>query len=226
METPPLVYRRKSPFFSWIPPFLLLSVFFSVAMDISRVLYTGSHFLFSLIWNLFLAAIPYLISVGLEHSPKLYKKNAIFYLVVMVWIIFFPNAPYILTDLFHLTSPNTFPKWYDLLLILSFAWNGMMLAILSLRQMERMITQKWNRAGALVFVGVMLLASAFGIYVGRYLRFNSWDIFTNPFQIGREMVQIIFHPLHFKGAWGMTASFTVWLGIVYFSIPSLVRALR
>ena len=195
-------------------------------MDISRVLYTGSHFLFSLIWNLFLAAIPLMISSGMEHSAWIYKRKGLFFLGLLVWIIFFPNAPYILTDLFHLTSQDTFPKWFDLLLILSFAWNGMMLAILSLRQMERMITKKWNRPWALVFVGIMLVASAFGIYIGRYLRFNSWDILTNPFQIGRDMVQIIWHPLHYKGAWGMTASFTVWLGIVYFSIPSMVRSLR
>lgn len=203
---------------------LALSILFSILLITARIWRSHSLFLTGLIWNLFLAWIPYVISLVVNNKKKLFSSAFLFYPVALVWILFFPNAPYIITDLFHLKQSSAVPLWFDLLLIFSFAWNGLILGYLSLMKMENEVKQRLGaRISQLFVIGVIAL-SAYGVFLGRYLRWNSWDIFTDPFYLVWNMLHMIRHPLHFPGVWGMTLLLAILTGLMYLTLKKIGEA--
>ena len=85
-------------------------------------------------WNLFLAFVPWLLSSFL-YFHKI-KKNLLCALIIFVWMLFFPNAPYVLTDLLHLRKDLSVPVWYDFIMLLSYAFTGLLYAFVSLNFIE------------------------------------------------------------------------------------------
>ena len=201
---------------------LAASVGLSLLLVLGRVLLTGQSLFLFMVWNLFLALVPYGLStlLGLATGPL---RARLLLPVGAVWLLFFPNAPYIVTDLFHLEPRAGVPYWYDLALIMSCAWNGLMLAYTSLMDMHTLVRQRlgfWTGWG---FATVALGLSAFGVYLGRYLRFNSWDILGNPFTLFYDIVQRFLHPFHNWQTWGVTVVFWAFLLIGYATIRLLGR---
>ncbi|HEX3935249.1 MAG TPA: DUF1361 domain-containing protein, partial [Puia sp.] len=153
-----------------------------------------------LIWNLFLAYVPFWLSTWLTSRYTTSARRPARWLVLvlsLVWLLFIPNSFYILTDLYHLIdcrNPRV-PAWFDLSLIFSFAWNGLLLGVLSVRQMEKILCPGTDDYWGGTFVYLVMGLSALGVYPGRYLRFNSWDILTNPFQLTMDMGRLIIHLL-------------------------------
>jgi len=199
---------------------LAASLTLSILLVIGRVLLTGHVVFLFLIWNLFLAVIPFALStmLGTAKGPL---RARMLVPAGAAWLLFFPNAPYILTDLFHLDARPGVPLWYDLALILSCAWNGLMLAYASLSDMQRLVQQRLGFGAGWTFATLALLLSSFGIYLGRYLRFNSWDVLTNPLTLFFDIVNRILHPFSFPGTWGMTLVFGVFLLIGYGTVRLL-----
>jgi len=199
-----------------------LSLALSFALIAARVAITRQWLFVFLLWNLFLAAIPFALSAALHlaaHAPK----ARLLLPVGLVWLLFFPNAPYLVTDLFHLEPRPGVPYWYDLALIMSCAWNGLMLAFASLLDMHALVRQRLGFWAGWGFATVALGLSAFGVYLGRYLRFNSWDILSNPFTLFYDIVQRILHPFHNWQTWGVTVVFWAFLLIGYATVRVLGR---
>ncbi|MFL5772924.1 MAG: DUF1361 domain-containing protein [Flavisolibacter sp.] len=202
---------------------LILCFSFCIGMLAFRMIYTGNVLFGFLAWNLFLAFVPYFFSSWIEkniHKPKLILLAA-----VLSWLVFIPNTFYILTDLFHLDRNNEMPLWYDLALILSFAWNGLFLGILSVRQMERVFEKYFRKKSGILFILPVMTLNGLGVFVGRYLRFNSWDIFADPFQLMREMLYLFIHPIRNRFDWSMIVCYTVLLSVMYFSVKKLSKVL-
>lgn len=209
---------------STIQDWLLLSSGFSCLLLVARMIATGSIGYIFLPWNLFLAFVPYWITQWMTSSISIIGNKWKLLIVAMGWLLFIPNSFYIITDLFHLTHVDTAPKWFDLLLIFSFAWNGIIAGILSLRRIEQITTLlKGKRFSVALVFGVMWL-SAFGIYIGRFLRFNSWDVVTDPFSLAGEIVAMIINPFENGFAWGMTLSYSVFMTLLYFTVQKLGEA--
>ncbi|MDX1942156.1 MAG: DUF1361 domain-containing protein [Saprospiraceae bacterium] len=200
-----------------------ISMIFSVIMSIFRVWHTETLMYAFLVWNLFLAAIPYGISTLLILYPHLQKRAFIFWSLMVIWLLFLPNAPYIFTDLFHLRPRQDVPLWFDLLLLLSFAWNGLMLGYLSLLDIQEIIIKKisWRSSWILV-IGVLLL-SAFGVYLGRYLRWNSWDLFLNPLPLFQDIFDRFIHPFAHPRTWGVTFGYGTFLILGYLILRTLIQ---
>src|SRR4030095_1720819 len=118
-----------------IHEWLLLSSTFSVFLLMVRMEFTASVAYLFLPWNLFLAFIPYWISKWVGNHPSMLKHSLKRVIVLSTWLLFIPNSFYIITDFFHLDHFRSAPEWFDLLLIFSFAWNGLLCGILSLRSM-------------------------------------------------------------------------------------------
>ena len=203
---------------------MLLSCAFSICLTGIRVIYTGNILFVWLIWNLFLAFVPYAITRYGIRRPQLIKSNRKFIFIFISWLLFIPNSFYIITDLFHLRVRSV-PLWFDLALILSFAWNGLLLGILSMRQMEKMMEKKFNIANEWLFVYPMMLLNAFGVYVGRYLRFNSWDVFSNPFHLFNDIAYLIIHPIRNRFDWSMIFCYSVFMTLIYLTIKRLSKSL-
>lgn len=202
---------------------LLMSLGFCIVMVTARVMYTGSiHFVF-LVWNLFLAIIPYAITHFLTVKPAWIEPKLKFIVVFVVWLLFIPNSFYILTDLYHLNDQNIVPAWFDLLLIISFAWNGLMLGILSVRQMEKIVEAMLLYKNEILFLYPVMWLNALGVYIGRYMRFNSWDVITNPLSLTGDIFEVLFHPIRYFNAWGMIMLFSVFMTIIYLMIKKISK---
>ena len=203
---------------------LILSSLFSMALICFRMLYTGDHLFLFLVWNLFLAFIPWYLSSWMNR--KMRDNNVTTFLAcVFVWLLFIPNSFYILTDLFHLDMNVNVPLWYDLALLLGFAWNGLLFGILSVRQMERLFEHYFNKKFELLFIFPVMLLNGFGVYIGRYLRFNSWDVLTNPFQLMQDIVYMFIHPIRNRFDWSMIICYSVFLMLIYSGIKRLSKEL-
>jgi len=188
-----------------------------------RVRYTSKITFVFLIWNIFLALIPYGISTLLFIFQEKVRKRWLLLIPFALWLCFFPNAPYILTDLFHLKPRTGVPFWYDLALILFFAWNGLMLGYASLLDMQTVITRHFNQwIGWMVAIGSLVLGS-FGIYLGRYLRWNSWDVIASPGGLLYDISDRILDPMAHPQTYGVTIIFSAFLVIGYLLIYQFTK---
>ncbi len=193
---------------------LLLMTILSFSLLMTRIIITGQFTFLFLAWNLFLAFIPMGISSLLFLKRDKNEKSG-FWITAIVWLIFFPNAPYILTDLFHLMPRNGVQPWFDLMLILSFALAGLMLSLMSLRQMESMVMSYHGKPASFFFTSGAILAGSLGVYIGRFERYNSWDLFRNPVEISRAILPKIIYPMHDPRLWAWTLIMGSVLGILY-----------
>jgi uncharacterized membrane protein len=116
-----------------------------------------------------------------------------------------PNAPYLITDLIHLYQRPEIPLWYDIGLLMSFVWAGCFLAVASLNMMHQIIRDYVGRAGSWIIVMGMLGLCGLGIYMGRFLRWNSWDIFLYPTDVLGDIGHRLIHPFSHMQAYGVTS---------------------
>lgn len=195
----------------------ILPIGFTICLILFRVFYSGSFMYVFLVWNLFLAVIPLLLS---EFLTRISKRN-IQLTILTAWLLFFPNALYIITDLLHLKERNNIPLWYDVILIFSTAANGLLIAYVSLSQVEIFLKLKFHKNKAGLILLVCLLLSSFGIYLGRFLRWNSWDIIMNPLGLFSGMLQHFSNPVEHPRTWAMTIIFTMFFSIFYFIIKKI-----
>jgi uncharacterized membrane protein len=198
---------------------IYLSLCFSVALVFARVVYTGElHYIF-IIWNLFLAWVPFAISNVLRQ-----KYNASPWLqglLIFGWLIFFPNAPYIITDFMHLGESPIVPLWFDVFLLFTASWNGLLLGVLSLFKIEKFLENKFSSRLASFCIVICLFLCGFGVYAGRFLRWNSWEIFTDPKNIMEDAVQRLLNPHEHPATWGVTMLIGMMLMIVYYTLKNL-----
>ncbi len=149
-----------------------------------------------------------------------------FILLALAWLLFFPNSPYILTDLFHLHERDGMPKWFDLILILSFAWAGLLFGFMSLFQIEKILLEKLNQVKTNTILVTLLFISSFGVYLGRFLRWNTWDIISNPIDLLADIADRFIHPLSHGRTWGITLLMGTLLSFIYFSVSVLMKGAR
>lgn len=195
------------------------SVLSSLLLLAGRVAFTGTLTYAFLAWNLFLALVPFLISRWLTRNPLLHLWALTGALVT--WAAFFPNAPYIFTDFVHLRHRAGVPFWFDLSLLSFFAWNGIMLGFISLVQVQEVVTRRAGWLWGWVLALGMLASSGFGVYLGRFLRWNSWDLVRSPFALAADVAESLAHPFTQPRAWGVTLTFALFLTLGY----CLLRAL-
>ncbi|WP_103071160.1 DUF1361 domain-containing protein [Aquimarina sediminis] len=190
----------------------ITAVAFSLLLLCTRIIKTDTSFYLFLVWNLFLACIPYAIVLILS----LRKTNHfIFWIGFITWLVFLPNSPYILTDLQHIKLSTLQSVWFDVLLILSFAINGMIIGFASLRMMQTLLLERFSAKMTNIIIYIVLLLCGFGIYLGRILRWNSWDIIQNPIGILSDIAKRILFPSQHLNTWGFTIGFGIFLIITY-----------
>ncbi len=209
----------------------VLLFFFStlcLVLSVYRVMVSATPMFLFLNWNLFLAFIPWCLSSVLIVYPQLQQKKLPVFALLGTWLLFFPNAPYILTDLFHLKHVLSMPMWFDPLLILSFAWVGLLFGFMSLWDIERILAHYWEESRLRKLVdakkiipivsSVLLFVGSFGIYLGRYIRWNSWDVLQEPFALIYDIGDRFINPFSHPRTWGVTLLMGLFLNLVYWSL--------
>lgn len=202
---------------------LAFSSILSVVLLYIRIQWSGTLFYVFLVWNLFLAWIPFVISLLLLDAKENGRKKYFSVVLFCVWLLFFPNSPYILTDLFHLKLRNDIPLWFDLVLILTFAWNGLVLGFASLLNVQKFLSSYLSKNKVTFLIVCLFVLCGFGVYLGRYPRFNSWDIVTNPIQLFSNIFYMITHPLQHTRMVGVTFFFSLFLVVCYQTLSSLIH---
>ncbi len=152
------------------------------ALVLVRNQHTGNVNFRYLIWNLFLAWIPFVLAIVFYDGHRRGMGALGLTALGSLWLLFFPNAPYIVTDFVHLTrDPDPLaPLWFDTLTIASFASVGMLLGLGSLYLVQSVVRRTLGAAAAWSVAAVALALGSVGIYLGRFVRLNSWDFLTDP----------------------------------------------
>lgn len=199
-----------------IPKSIVIITFLAVVLNILRIIIWGKMSFFYILWNIILAFIPFIISAYLLSFLKRGKSNKIILITgTVLWLLFLPNAPYIVTDFIHLGTTKSIPKLYDTFLLFSSATVGMILFFESLSHVEQIIQMKLSKIKTSAIVGVIILMVSFGMYLGRFLRFNSWDIFINHTSLFGHIWEIFSQSTAHVEVYAYTILFFVFLFTFY-----------
>ena len=197
-----------------------------IGLVVARVAYSDTDRHTGLIWNLFLAWIPFILAY-LAHAVS-WRRSWIYLVIPFVaflWLIFFPNAPYMLTDLQDLARrAGDAPLWYDVIIVVWCSWTGMLLGVISLYLMQDIVMRTFGRATGWAFVFIISGLSSFGIYIGRFVRLNSWDILQNPAETAMDILGLIIDPSRRLAAF--TLLYTFFFLFVYLLLYSFSHLLR
>ena len=204
---------------------IILSCLLAFSIYIGRVLLSGNWLIYRfLVWNLFLAWMPYFFSVMAAAAYRLFPKS--WWMLLLpgaLWLAFFPNAPYIVTDFLHLHSRPPVPIWYDIGLLVTFAWTGLFLAIASLRTMQKLVEAYTGSFVGWLFAILALALGSLGLYLGRFSRWNSWDLLIQPEEILAEVAYRFVNPFSNLRFFGFTFMFTAFLFVCYLMFLSVHR---
>lgn len=167
-----------------------------------------------LLWNMALAWVPFVAALALDdvRSTPLSLQLPL----LALWLVFFPNAPYLVTDLIHIDPANTTTIGIlgDAALV-SVAPVGLALGFSSLMLVERAVRERSGGRTALATAVLSLLAASLGIYLGRVVRLNSWDLLTRPRVVGRVLHQLVLDPLAHPLAVFATIALAATLSVLY-----------
>lgn len=204
---------------------IVLSSLLAMGIYVARVVYSWNWAIYrNLAWNLMLAWLPYIFSL-LAVCLHQAKPRHWWRLLVpgILWLTFFPNAPYLITDFFHLEYRPPVPLWYDILLLVAFTWTGLFLGLTSLRAMHLIVESYFGRFLGWCFAAFALALGGLGIYLGRFARWNSWDLLQQPKQILKDVIEPLINPQTNLRFFGFTFLFTALLVVCYLTFISTQR---
>lgn len=220
MTTSTLTERRNA---AWRIIRLALIAALPAGLYVARVIYTGKITYRFLPWNLFLAWLPLAfayLAVRAERRPALAVPLS------AAWLAFLPNAPYLITDLIWLDGRASALKVYDAAMFFAFATCGLVTGFVSLRWMQALVARRVGTWGGRLFVLAALGLAGFGVYLGRFRRWNSWDVVTDPMALLRDIAVRLADPVQHWRMWVLTALFAGLLLCLYwvFGLLTEVRS--
>ena len=193
----------------------------AVGLVAFRVLYTHSLLHASFLWNLALACIPFVLALVVYDRAARNRGRSVV-AVAGLWLLFFPNAPYIVTDFVHLRGSDGLAFWYDLVLIGTIATTGLLLGCVSLYLVHAVVRGAAGSAAGWAFVAAVLSLGSLGVYLGRVWRWNSWDALARPWSVAGRLAIAFASPEPRSVA--VVVGFTLFLAAAYGAFYALARA--
>lgn len=195
-----------------------------VSLVTARIIWTGRFHYGFLAWNLFLAWLPLVFALlANDEYRNAPRRKWRFYGLTTAWLLFLPNAPYIFTDLIHLMSRYFNHFWVDLVLILSCAVTGLVLSFIWLYLMQCIVARMFGWLTSWLFVAIAAGLSSFGIYLGRFLRFNSWDVLFQPVELFHGIGRWAIDPMANSTSFAFPILFATFLFIAYVMLYGLTH---
>jgi uncharacterized membrane protein len=184
---------------------------------------TGDPYFRFLVWNLILAWVPFALAlVAYDRARR--RIDEVVVALAVLWLLFFPNAPYVLTDFIHLSVRPTAPVWYDALMLSAFAWTALLLGFASLYLMQAVARPVVGFAWSWVGVAGSLALASFGVYLGRFVRFNSWDALLRPRRVAHVIANQLENPFHHPRLVGTLVVLTAFLLVGYAVVYAFAEA--
>lgn len=204
-----------------------LSSLVSLVLMGSRIVRSDSLRYSFLVWNLLLAWVPlglawWLVRFLRTHSWLSWQAIGL----TALWFIFLPNSFYLVSDFVHLRATYEVNILYDVVLLTSFAFNGLVLGFMGLYAVHRELLKRFVPYAAHTIVGFILLICSFAIYLGRYLRWNTWDILASPAGILFDISDRVINPSTHLRTFTTTATFFILLSSMYMVMWSFVAVLK
>lgn len=175
-------------------PALAILTFWCCTLLAVRIVRSDTFMYGFLSWNLFLAFLPVVASLIFVEAHDAKRPLPIQLTWLAVWLVFLPNAPYITTDFLHLRVRPPVPLWYDIALLLSFAAAGIVFGYVSLAHVQSVLQKRFGSGVSWLCAAAASMLSGFGIYLGRFLRWNSWEIVTDPTGLARDVLARVLNP--------------------------------
>jgi uncharacterized membrane protein len=196
---------------------LLLLSLIGGLMVIIRFYYTGNLVYGFLIWNLILAWIPLVFSLIMFWIHSVTKgRTGWLFILGIIWLLFYPNAPYMITDFIHFQINNSFLVWFDFVIYSIFVWTSFFIGFSSVYLVFRIMKERWNMFISCLSIILVLFLSSFGIYLGRFIRWNSWDAFINPL----EFIYSVLKNINIQSVF-FSVIFGTWLTLTYAFLYSI-----
>lgn len=177
-----------------------------------RVWYVGSLQYLFLIWNIFLACIPYFVVILLS---LITFPRYIQYFLFSIWFLFLPNAPYVITDFIHLRYKTQDQYWIDIIMFFSSAVFSLVIGVIALEEGRKILQRISSRWFTRVVIILAVMLSGFGVYLGRFPRFNSWHLFTRPSDLVGSLYEHGVTVITQRGSLTFVLLFTTLFGISY-----------
>ena len=222
--------RRAAPFhYRWaLVGLFVLASLIAIAMELLHAHLNIEVRYDFLVRNLGLAWVP-LIAAGLA-SAAAYQRLARWLVALpfsLVWLVFFPNTFYMLTDFQHLEWASVYlPYWFDVMLIVWFAWTGLLLGVASLFLMHELVARITRPWLGWLFAMAATLVGGFGVYLGRFVRWSSWDILHQPFSIFQDILEVFTDPLSNQPVVIFVVFYALLFLFVYVAVHLIGGALR
>ena len=160
---------------------LVLASALGVGLVGLRFAWTGELRYANLVWNLVLAWVPFALAIWIyDRARRDRRLGPASLLLGAAWLAFLPNAPYLVTDFMLLRDIGGMPVWYDVALLTTFAWTGLLLGFVSVYLVQQSVARVAGAAMGWFCALAALGLSGLGVYLGRYLRWNSWDLLVQP----------------------------------------------
>lgn len=199
---------------------------FTVAGVAVRFAYTGTTEGANLVWNLVLAWIPLAVALLVYDGYRRGAHRGLLLAGGAVWLLFFPNAPYIVTDHKHLAAWSGAPEWFDVVLVSAAAWTGLLVGFGSLYLVQAVVRSALGAVAAWAVVVGSIALGSFGIYLGRFERWNSWDVVTQPRLLGADVWAQLTDPASHPRTVAVTLLFTAFLTVAYLAFYSALALAR
>lgn len=205
---------------------LIVSNLVSVVLFGLRIVASQNFDYWFMFWNLLLAWLPVLFAWLLVRSLKTKSwAEPLPVLLTLLWLGFLPNSFYIMTDLIHLQSTGDIGVLYDAVFMMSFIWNGLIAGLMSMIWVHRELAKRRTANFAAVTMSGAVLLTSFAIYLGRSLRWNTWDVLVNPAGLLFDVSERVINPLDHPQWVTTTATFFLLIGSMYYVAWTLVQAL-
>ena len=169
-----------------------------------------------LFWDLLLAWLPLLFAIWLMSvlRHKLWSSWEAL-LASVLWLVFLPNSFYMISDFVHLQDVRSVDILYDAVMFTSFIYTAVLLGFSSLYLIHLQLRRRLSDNSTIIWIGLALLVSSLAIYLGRDLRWNSWDVLTNPGGLLFDISDRLLHLSNYPQMIRTTISFFVLLVSMY-----------
>lgn len=222
----PVLLPESRPLIARLLPPLLFASAVCLVLLAARWGWSGRLRFTGLFGNLLLAWIPLGLAIAIQWLRNLaVPRTGWLWFCAVCWFLFFPNASYIVTDMVHLDKhhmKDVIPKWFDLMIIMAHACTGLFLGCTALAAIESMVRERLGTRWAVSFTVATLGLASFGIYLGRFLRLNSWDVLTRPGRLVDKVTALTEPAKAFEVA-AFSLTFFLFSVAVYWFFASAVR---
>jgi uncharacterized membrane protein len=207
-------------------PFTIMAIAGAAAVSVACLLVLGVRLSVSgertyafLAWNLFLAWVP-LVLASLLPAAGARAGRWVVVPVLGSWLLFFPNAPYLLTDLIHLGDRPAESPGIDFVMFPAFALAGLLIGAISLHVVHQTLAAGHGARAARLAVAACIALAGFGMYLGRVLQWNSWDMVTRPGSRLAALADRLADPLAFAAALMVSVGSAVCIALAYAAFRS------